>query len=289
MEPEEERQVHRYTPPRRPPPSLGHSSAVSTASSASGISRFSSSRSAAITPATSAGALSPGSNIALDDNGTPDPVSKEAASYIHPHSNSPESMGSASQASSRTFPTYVLGLLTALEADPAGTSASLHQATSQPPSAFSSASSGSNSALDRPAETDAIYASIARLADRLAKAEAGHQTVTTANQAAPNPSSQQQPFPSSSLQNGNKAAPNGAAATKPRPSSTASPFAPAVLMDLVNGGPPKLPPEEGARSTAEEELGQLKDQVKDFARVYVSSLPFSRFTVMVQDSDCNLD
>lgn len=158
-------------------------------------------------------------------------------------------MGASQPSSSRTFPTYVLGLLTALEASPVATSTGLQQTSNSAPSGFATPN-GNN--LDRPAETDAIHASIGRLAERLAKAESLIPTNSTA------------------LSNGfqKPATSSAPTSTKSRHASNAPPFSSAILQDLVNGGPPN-PYDEGPRSSAEEELGQLKDQVKDFARVYV--------------------
>lgn len=160
--------------------------------------------------------------------------------------------------SSRTFPTYVLGLLTALEADPSTTAANLHQSSTSAPSGFAM-TNGSNSA-ERPAETDAIYAAVTRIAERLAKAESSQRTYHQAPRARLSLSGPIPPPPEPPKSHGSQ---------KRKQSHASSPFASGVLQDLVNGGPKGIAVDDGPRSTAEEELGQLKDQVKDFARVLV--------------------
>ena len=151
----------------------------------------------------------------------------------------------------RSFPSYVSGLLAALEADPQSAAKNLRNGYS--PSSFQP----SMPEESRPIESDAIYASIVRLAERLAKAEAkGSINQPAPLQGALPPTPEISPAimsESSDADIYHQATPAFAGQTH----ITSVPMTPASS----NEEPYVYP------ASAEEELGQLKAQIQDFARV----------------------
>ena len=187
----------------------------------------------------------------------------------------------------RTFPTFILGLLTALEADPAHVSRSL---TSAVAAEFGLANGHA------PPETDAILASVGRLAEKLQAANAnadphvaaGQQHHQNANRT-PSPSFDhdavsrligRQPQPQPGTSNGSSNGQSPAAAKVGSPDELVVPGVPVVSAEAARAlhndhdrrasdllAVDDVIVEDGQPLSAEKELRLLKAQVQDFARV----------------------
>ena len=158
----------------------------------------------------------------------------------------------------RSFPTLILGLLTALEADPAHVARSLHSSHARAPANFG-LSHGQT-----PAETDTILASISRIADKLAKQDDDHvRDVQTAShvgafnhEAVSRLIGIQAPYLP-------KLTPITATLTTPSyPSHRAS-----SPDNSPRSAVTDIAEDDIGLPSAEKELRQLKAQIKDFARV----------------------
>ena len=159
----------------------------------------------------------------------------------------------------RSFPTLVLGLLTALEADPAYVAHSLHSPHARSPASFRL---GQGQA---PAETEAILTSISRIADKLSRNDGSHLSDIHASSPAPGafnheavgkligiqPPTSKSNFPTAGL-----SLPS-LSHNEETYSSTSNIHAVAV----------ENAEEDIELPSAEKELRQLKAQIKDFARV----------------------
>lgn len=183
-------------------------------------------------------------------------VASSVSSPMSPVMSTDSSMYSTmGQQPNRTFPTHILGLLTALESDPTSAAAALK--AQDVPSLFA-ASSGKT---DRPVETEAIHAALARLADRLSRAESASSTnrphIGRRNSSGTSQSSLVSPSPVLSSR-----AFSGLMGINDS-SSVSTESTIAEDRDGEESGSPTF----ASGPSAEEELGQLRAQVQDFARV----------------------
>jgi osomolarity two-component system sensor histidine kinase NIK1 len=163
----------------------------------------------------------------------------------------------------------VLGLLTALEADPQHAATSLHAAQAKGAGALDFGVS----AEQAPVEMDAVLASITRIAERLAKAESGagrHSANDAHNNGARSPVESPVPFNHEAVSRLIGLQPS-ASPSQPQPIATDS-LSPSFVSKQAEVSPVAsfgTESSDGApnRPSAEQELKQLKAQIKDFARV----------------------